>query len=133
MIWKPFISFFILKQDINKNSNQNIQYNNINIPPTIDRWETIRNINKNNTIMSHTRKYTIYDGYDHRPFNDSVDMYNITVNHLKMKLLKRLESKDLSVNDKLESINRNKLLLNDNDKKSSIYVNLLAGDLLDNW
>ena len=129
MIWKPFISFFIMKAD----TNQNIKYNNIinNIPPTIDRWETIRNINKNDTSIVPVRKYTIYDGYDHHPFNETDDMNKITINHLKMQLLKRLESKDLSVNDKLESIDRNKWLLKDKD--SSFYVNLLAGDLLDNW
>ena len=114
-------------------TNQNIKYNNINniIPPTIDRWETIRNINKNDTSIVPVRKYTIYDGYDHHPFNETDDMNKITINHLKMQLLKRLESKDLSVNDKLESIDRNKWLLKDKD--SSFYVNLLAGDLLDNW
>jgi hypothetical protein len=135
MIWKLFIHFFILKPDINQNINQNIQYNKPNgisnvIPPTIDRWETLRNINKNNTELP-IRKYSLYDGNDHRPFNEIDDMTKITINHLKMQLLKRLESKDVSINDKLESIDRNKWLMKDND--SSFYVNLLAGDLLDNW
>lgn len=135
MIWKLFIHFFILKPDINQNINQNIQYNKPNgisnvIPPTIDRWETLRNINKNNTELP-IRKYSLYDGNDHRPFNEIDDMNQITINHLKMQLLKRLESKYVSINDKLESIDRNKWLLKDKD--SSFYVNLLAGDLLDNW
>lgn len=133
-----FIYFFILKPEINE-LNNNVQYNkpfeniiNSNLPPMIDKWRAIRNINNNSTlILKPTRSKS--SGLDHRPINETDNMYNITKNHFKMKLLKRLESKDVSMQNKIETIATNKWLIDKDENPHEFCVNLFAGDLLDNW
>ena len=134
MRWKSWIGLFIIKRDITQNIQFNKNRENImnNIEMNNNRWETMRNINNNNGSIFKVCKNSMYDGCDHRPINETNNIYNIKKNHFKMKLLKRLENKDISVQDKLEIINGDKWFFND-DKNSSFYVNLLAGDLLDNW
>lgn len=99
-----------------------------------DNWFSIRNANNNGSlILKPTRKPM--DGYDHRPIIEPDNRYNITMNYLKMKLLKHLQRNDVSMQKKVETINDNEWLfgLDGYDNTSKYCVRLFAGDLLDEW
>lgn len=101
MNWKLFLYFFTMKPEI---------------PPIHNNL-----YNKPNELYTTTR--SLSDGCDHRPINETDNIFRIKMFHYKMQLLNILESKDISVQDKLDSIDKNKWLIE----------NLLAGDSVVNW
>lgn len=71
-----------------------------------------------------------YSGCDCRFGNETETetelLYNITRNFHKMTLLRYLESPDISLNDKIETIRRNQ-------ESTKIGINLKAGGLFKDW
>ena len=73
-----------------------------------------------------------YSGYDCRFGNETETetelLYNITRNFRKMALLRYLESPDISLNDKIETVR-----LNQEEESAKISINLKAGGLFKDW
>ena len=71
-----------------------------------------------------------YSGHDCRFGNETYRetelLYNITRNFHKMTLLRYLESPDISLNDKIETIQRNQ-------ESTKIDINLKEGGLFKDW
>jgi len=122
MFWKTFYCFFVLPSTNDMSSMSSMMFTEIpkpssSLPLPVD------------VVFKPNKKQ---GGYDERPIIVETDpMYNITMNHWKMKLLKRLESKNVSIYEKLECMRENKWLF---DSPSPDYTtNLLAGKLMDDW
>jgi len=81
--------------------------------------------NKNMNDYSYKKGYN--EAYFNHPDDSREKLEKIYINYEKYKLLKTLESNNLSVYDKIELIKKNDLL----KKQSS--PNLLAGGLLEDW
>ena len=73
-----------------------------------------------------------YSGCDCRFSNETETetelLYNITRNFRKMTLLRYLESPDISLNDKIETVR-----LNQEEESAKISINLKAGGLFKDW
>uniref|UniRef100_A0A6C0DPB7 Uncharacterized protein n=1 Tax=viral metagenome TaxID=1070528 RepID=A0A6C0DPB7_9ZZZZ len=130
MKWKSVLYCFIIKPD--RDVMQSNKFDIVNIPPNmenVDKWGKM--LEANNRSVDLFKPSRFGTGLDERPINETDNMYNITMNFFKMKMLRRLESKHISVEEKLNIINENDWVFN--SQHSKYYVNLLAGDLLDSW
>lgn len=67
------------------------------------------------------------EAYFNHPDDSRENLEKIYINHEKYKLLKTLESNNLSVYDKIKLIKKNYLLPEER------YSNLLAGGLMNDW
>jgi hypothetical protein len=130
MFWKTFfVSFFFTNRNIIKNSlrslissEQTLESNNSHIINTNDYLEAMNNIRKN-------RLFKAVSGYDLR-YNetDKSSMYNISRYFHIMKTLEIIESNSVSVNDKLDIIEKY------DDESITKYVpNIYANNLLNDW
>lgn len=101
MKWKNLLYLFTMKPEI-----PGVHNNLYNKPNELD-----------------TPSRSIFDGRDHRPINETDTLFSMKMFYYRMQLLKVLEDKDISMYDKLESLDGNKWLIE----------NLLAGDSVVNW
>jgi hypothetical protein len=81
----------------------------------------------NNGILD--KQYSGYDcRFDNETETETEVLYNITRNFHKMSLLRYLESPDISLSDKIETIR-----LNQEEESTKIGINLKAGGLSNDW
>ena len=98
---------------------------------SLHKCNNVKNIELSPVENKNMNDYNYKKGYNEVCFNHPDDsrekLEQIYINYEKYKLLKTLESNNLSVYDKIELIKKNYLLT------EQTTPNLLAGGLMDDW
>jgi hypothetical protein len=98
---------------------------------SLHTYSVIKNTELSPVENKNMNDYSYKKGYNEACFNHPDDsrekLEQIYINYEKYKLLKTLESNNLSVYDKIELIKKNYLLT------EQTTPNLLAGGLMDDW